>query len=159
MSVNMKTFEFDQSVCAFLGIPFEHALSDEELLRLENQHKDWNDIVPPWNAGLSGVFKHTEETKDRMREAALQLPDEKHDAYRGRNNYQSIGLWCTPWGRFESARDPRIPIGSGTVKRWCKKSSEKITNRAWSMSPYLQELGTKETIVGQTYGDIGFNLL
>ena len=108
--------------------------------------------------------KHKPETIEKMLKAHQEHPtwlgkslseDHKHNIAKGQQGAKHRrfkGLYHTPYGVFESSRLAEHPLVSyKAVQRWCQDSETKISLKAISKSPYLNE-----DHFGKTFKEIGF---
>ena len=104
----------------------------ETVQKMIDSHKE----NPTW------LGKHlSEEHKDKI---AKGQQGSKHRRFKG--------LYHTPYGTFESSRLAEHPLVSHkAVQRWCQDSETKISLKAISKSPYLNE-----EHLGKTFKEIGF---
>ena len=108
--------------------------------------------------------KHMPETVQKMIESHRENPTwlgkhltEEHKnntakGQQGSKHRRFKGLYHTPYGTFESSRLAEHPLVSyKAVQRWCQDSETKISLKAISKSPYLNE-----EHLGKTFKEIGF---
>jgi len=69
------------------------------------------------------------------------------------------GYYITPWGKFKSSVDATYnqSITDYSIRKWCVFSNKVICYRSLSRSKYLKSL--KESPLGKTFKDIGFNFI
>ena len=74
----------------------------------------------------------------------------------GTRNYQFVGWWIVPWGKFESSKKSATKLISyATIRKWCKKPNIIIDHNTIIRSKYLQSL--KESPLDKTFKEIGFD--
>ena len=108
--------------------------------------------------------KHKPETVQKMIDSHRENPtwlgknlSENHKTniskgQQGSKHRRFKGLYHTPFGIFESSRLANHPqISYKAVQRWCQDSETKISLKAISKSPYLNE-----EHLGKTFKEIGF---
>jgi len=77
----------------------------------------------------------------------------------GENNPRFKGYYCTPFGTFSSTLEQN-KVKPSTLIKWCKQNPDKIISKtAYNQSTYLQSIGTKLQIVGNSFRDLGFNFI
>jgi hypothetical protein len=126
----------------------------------------------------SSKYRHSEETKQKMREINLgennpnfgkkytlgEIQKMRDAAPRGRNNPSFTGYWVLPHGVFETKSEAIIcspaNIGHDTIIKWCKINNDKTINKnIFLHSKYLQHTFEYETCVGKTFRDLGFGFI
>lgn len=103
--------------------------------------------------------KHSEETKQKLREANLgrKHSEKTKQKITGENSSRFKGYYHTPWGIFPSsslAQKNHEYLLSATIHRWCLNSDKIIIKQAVSRSRFLKQL--PESPIGKTYRTIGF---
>ena len=80
-------------------------------------------------------------------------------ARRGKEHHNYSGCYKTPIGYFYSMVDTmkKLNTSKKTIMKWCRTENDKvISNIIFSLSKFLQSIGTREEIVGKTFKELGF---
>jgi hypothetical protein len=96
---------------------------------------------------------HSEKSRKKISEAIKgKYVGEKHPRFKG--------YYVTPFGIFTSSIDKQIKennINRVTIRKWCKTNNNTIISKiSYRKSKYLKE-NFDESIIGNTFADIGFS--
>jgi group I intron endonuclease len=113
--------------------------------------------------------KHDDKTKALLSEKK-RGPNNPHYGKKRPNHSKTMkkrtgkdypkfrGYFITPFGRFDSYKKAHEETGItvGSLYGYCHSNDKKITNLSYSKNKILQNIGSREELVGKTYKDIGF---
>lgn len=126
----------------------------------------------------SSNYRHSEETKQKMREINLgennpnygkklsevEIQRLRDSAPKGEKNPSFLGFWVLPHGKFSSKREALenspARIGPDTIIKWCRKRNHmKIDRNTFSHSVYLQHFFDFDYCNGKTFYELGFGFI
>lgn len=139
-----------------MGVKPKYTMTPEHKQKLRNRMKLNNPMFDPQVASKASIrAKRQMLINNPMcnRESRIKCSKSK----MGLNNPNSIGLYHTPWGVYESAKSAadscQIKINPSTISSYCKNSFNIPNTRTMKRSPLLSI-----EMEGKTFGELGFYL-
>lgn len=111
-------------------------------------HKQFYNEANQTSTGFDITGKtHSDEAREKMRKPK--------DGNLGENNFQFLGFFITPSGKF-ATRPNLVGVNPKTCAKWCKNSDRIINSQSYYGSKYLCT-NFDNSIIGKPYREIGFD--